>query len=35
VVATFLGVLVVGLMTALLSTWQINKLKPMEILKYE
>jgi ABC-type antimicrobial peptide transport system permease subunit len=35
VIATFLGVLVVGLVTALLSTWQINKLKPMEILKYE
>ena len=35
VVVTFLGVLIVGLVTALLSTWQINKLKPMEILKYE
>jgi ABC-type antimicrobial peptide transport system permease subunit len=35
VLATFLGVLIVGLVTALVSTWQINKLKPMEILKYE
>jgi putative ABC transport system permease protein len=35
VLATFLGVLIVGLVTALLTTWQINKLKPMEILKYE
>jgi ABC-type antimicrobial peptide transport system permease subunit len=35
VLVTFLGVLIVGLVTALLSTWQINKLKPMEILKYE
>jgi ABC-type antimicrobial peptide transport system permease subunit len=35
VLATFLGVVIVGLMTAFLTTWQINKLKPMEILKYE
>jgi ABC-type antimicrobial peptide transport system permease subunit len=35
IIVAFLGVLIVGLVTALLSTWQINKLKPMEILKYE
>ena len=35
VVATFLAVVIVGLVTAFLTTWQINKLKPMEILKYE
>ena len=35
VVATFVGVAIVGLVTAFLTTWQINKLKPMEILKYE
>jgi ABC-type antimicrobial peptide transport system permease subunit len=35
VLATFLGVLIVGIVTALVITWQINKLKPMEILKYE
>jgi ABC-type antimicrobial peptide transport system permease subunit len=35
VLVTFLGVVIVGLVTALLTTWQINKLKPMEILKYE
>ena len=35
VLVAFLGVLIVGLVTAFLSTWQINKLKPMEILKYE
>ena len=35
VLATFLGVVIVGLVTAFLTTWQINKLKPMEILKYE
>ncbi|MGA9047841.1 MAG: FtsX-like permease family protein [Dehalococcoidia bacterium] len=35
VLVTFLGVLIVGLMTAFFTTWQINKLKPMEILKYE
>ncbi len=35
VLVTFLGVLIVGLITALLSTWQISKLKAMEILKYE
>jgi len=33
--AAFMLVLVMGLMTSFLSTWQISKLKPMEVLKHE
>lgn len=31
----FMIVLVMGLMTSFLSTWQISKLKPMEVMKHE
>jgi ABC-type antimicrobial peptide transport system permease subunit len=33
--ATFLLVLLIGLMTSFLSMWQISKLRPMEVLKHE
>ena len=33
--ATFLLVVLIGLMTSLLSMWRISKLRPMEVMKYE
>ena len=33
--AAFLLVLVMGLMTSFMSTWQISKLKPMEVMRHE
>lgn len=35
VLSSFLIILVIGLITSFLGTWQINRLKPMEVMRYE
>jgi putative ABC transport system permease protein len=35
ILSSFLITLVIGLITSFLGTWQINKLKPMEVMRYE
>ncbi|MGA7677862.1 MAG: ABC transporter permease [Dehalococcoidia bacterium] len=35
VLSSFLIILVIGLIASFLGTWQINRLKPMEVMRYE
>lgn len=35
ILSSFLLILVIGLITSFLGTWQINRLKPMEVMRYE